>query len=141
MSPLGISLLCVFIQVALTLLAIVRMGMARIESVKSKQVTMAQVALDTSAYSIRIQQLQNNVRNQFETPVLFFALIGIAAAVGQVNWGVALASIGYVATRIVHHVIHVGSNRVRQRFNVFVLGLAFLTAGWISLGLALIGIV
>ena len=140
MTPLGISLLCVFVQVALTIGAIVRMGMARVASVKAKEVTMAQIALDTSAYSIRIQQLQNNVRNQFETPVLFYALVGIGAAT-VMNWGVALASVGYIATRVIHHVIHTGNNRMSQRFRIFTLGLGFLAIGWIALGLSLIGIV
>ena len=141
MTPLGISLICVFAQVALTIAAILRMGFARIDSVKTKEVTIAQVALDTSAYSIRVQQMQNNVRNQFETPILFYALVAIGAAMNAVNWGVALASVGYIATRVVHHVIHTGSNRVSQRFRVFTLGLGFLAIGWVALGVSLIGIV
>ena len=141
MTPLGISLVCVFVQVALTFGAILRMGAARIGSVKAKEVTIAQIAVDTSAYSLRIQQLQNNVRNQFETPILFYALVAIGAAMTAINWGVALASVGYIATRVVHHVIHTGSNRVSQRFRVFTLGLGFLAIGWVALGVSLIGIV
>ena len=140
MSALTICLICVFVQVALTFVVMFRMGFARIRSVRMKDVTIADIALDSSAYPLHVQKLQNNFRNQLETPILFYALIAIGAALNALNWGVALASIGYVGTRIIHHSIHVGSNHVGRRFKVFFLGFVFLMIGWLALGLSLLEI-
>jgi hypothetical protein len=64
--------------------------------------------------------------NLFETPVLFYAgcLAAMVLAVEGV-WVVAMAW-GYVAARILHAWIHLGTNRVRWRLRVF-------TAGWLCL--------
>lgn len=141
MTPLGISLACVFAQVFLTLYVIVRMGMLRMAAIKIKTVTLADIAVDTSAYPIEAQLWSNNVRNQFETPILFYALVAIGAATSTVNWGIAIASLGYVVTRILHHRIHVGQNRLGRRLMMFIYSLSFLALGWLALGVSLIGIV
>ncbi len=141
MTALTVCLICVFVQVLLTFTVMFRMGTARIKSVRAKDVTIADIALDSAAYPLHVQKLQNNFRNQMETPILFYVLITLGAAVNALNWGVALASVGYVAMRIVHYVIHTGSNHVGRRFKVFFLGFIFLMIGWASLGIGLLGIV
>jgi hypothetical protein len=40
----------------------------------------------------------------------------------------------YVALRVVHTAVHIGSNTVRLRFNVFLLSCAVLWAIWLRLG-------
>ena len=130
--PATLCLLAVFTQVCLTLWAIVRMGLARVASVKSGEVRIAEIALSDRAWPEPIQKLQANVRNQFETPVLFFAGIAIAIGLDATNWSVAIFAWMYVATRIVHHVIHVGSNSVGKRFRAYVIGLAALLALWLA---------
>lgn len=140
MTPLGVSLVCVFVQVTLTFVAIIRMGAARVECVKSKEVTVAQIALDTSVYPTRILQLQNNVRNQFETPILLYAAVAIGASLGALNWAFAVFAIGYVVMRLVHYVVHTTHNRIGLRFQVFGAGLIFLALMWVALGLSLVGI-
>ncbi len=141
MSPLNVSLICVFVQVALTFYVMVRMGVSRVREVRTKEVTVEEIAVENLAYSVRTRLYAKNVTNQFETPVLFFALIGIGAALGAVNWGVAIACVGYIVTRIWHHLIHTGSNRVGRRLRVFILNVLFLAFGWVAMGLSLIGIV
>lgn len=140
MIPLNVALICVFLQVSLTFIAIYRMGTARIRSVREKEVSIKDIAVETSAYPISVKNLQNNVRNQFETPLLFYVAICLAAALDCTNWGMALSAVGYVATRYVHHYVHTGSNYLTYRFNAFLLGFVFLVICWLSLGMALVNL-
>ena len=138
MTPLSIALICVFLQVVLTFWAIVRMGTVRVASHKAKEVSMGDIALDTRGYPKSVQQIQNNVTNQFETPVLFYAVIAIAAATDSANWALVVGAVIYVVSRYVHHAIHVGSNHVRKRFNAFLVGVIGLLISWIGLGAGLL---
>ncbi len=138
MTPLSIALICVFLQVGLTFWALLRMGSVRVASHKAKEVTFSDVALDTSSYPEAVRKVSNNVANQFETPVLFYAVVAIALATGTVNWPVAVGAVIFVASRYVHHAIHVGSNHVRKRFNAFLVGLIGLLIAWIGLGVGLL---
>jgi len=138
MTALSIALICVFVQVALTFLALVRMGKVRVNSHVSKEVSYGDVALDTRNYPDTVKQFQNNVTNQFETPILFYAVVAIGAATDSVSSLVAIGAVIYVISRLVHHFIHVGTNHVRKRFNAFVVGLLGLLISWIGLGIALL---
>lgn len=138
MTPLGIALVCVFLQVGLTFYAIVRMGKLRIASYKSKEYSMKDIALDSGKFPAHVQSIGNNVSNQFETPVLFYAVVAIAAVTDSANWIFAVGVVIFVASRLVHHVIHVGSNYVSKRFKAFLVGLIGLFVAWIGLGIALL---
>jgi hypothetical protein len=138
MTPLSIALICVFLQVSLTFWAIYRMGKVRIKSLKNKEVTMSDIALDTGNYPKSVQQYQNNTSNQFETPTLLYAVVAIGAATGVTNWVLAVGAMIYVASRITHRIIHVGSNHLRRRLNAFTVGLLGLIICWGGLALGLL---
>ena len=138
MTPLSIALICVFLQVALTFWAIVKMGQVRMASHVAREVSQADIALDTRKYPEKVLKYQNNVTNQFETPVLFYAVVAIAAAMDSANWILAIGAMVFVVSRIVHHLIHVGSNHVRKRYNAFQLGILGLLVAWVGLGVSLL---
>lgn len=76
---------------------------------------------------------RNNLENQFELPVLFHAAclaLVVAGAVGPV--AIALAWL-FVASRVVHTVIHVTSNRIRYRQPAFLAGFVLLLGLWVLL--------
>lgn len=141
MTPLSIALICVFLQVALTFWAIVRMGKVRVKSHVAREVTYGDVALDTRNYPKSVQQFQNNVTNQFETPVLFYAAVAIAAATEAANWALVAGAVIYVLSRYTHHFIHVGSNHVRKRFNAFLVGVIGLLICWFGVGAGLLNLI
>ncbi|OUS08690.1 hypothetical protein A9Q96_04450 [Rhodobacterales bacterium 52_120_T64] len=138
MTPLSIALICVFLQVALTFFAMMRMAIVRTASHVSKEVNFGDVALDTRNYPDSVKQFQNNVTNQFETPILLYAVVAIAAATESANWPMAIGALIFVASRYVHHMIHVGSNYVRKRFIAFFVGFIGLLIAWIGLGVTLV---
>jgi len=141
MTPLGIALICVFLQVGLTFWAIFRMGMVRIASLKSREVDLGDIALATHAYPDYVKPHQNNVDNQFQTPTLLYVVVGLAAGHDATNWGLAVGTVIFVISRFVHRYIHVGKNDVRKRFNAYLAGIVGLFIAWASLGLALLGLV
>jgi len=122
-----------FAQVLLTFWAIIRMGMARVAVIRSGALTMADIALDSRGWPEHVQKFQANTSNQFETPILFFAGIAIALGAGAASAWVALFAWLYVASRLAHRRIHVGSNDVAQRFRAYLMGLFALAALWIAL--------
>lgn len=64
----------------------------------------------------------NNFKNQFELPVVFYALVAFSMILNLATvLDVILASL-FVITRIAHAYIHCTSNRVKHRFLFYVLG-------------------
>ncbi|RED11211.1 MAPEG family protein [Pontivivens insulae] len=136
---LSIALACVFLQVALTFWSIITMGQARLKEIARKQTSVGEVALSPRNFSSeQARAMQNNAHNQFETPILLYAGVALAAALDASNAGVALGAVIYVASRLLHRAIHVGTNRVSQRFRAFVLGLAGLAVLWLALGVGIV---
>jgi len=85
--------------------------------------------------------VRNNLANQYELPVLFFAAcLALYATQGSNILTVALAWI-FVLSRIVHATIHVTSNRIRHRQPAFTLGFLVLLAMWIWFALHIAGLV
>ena len=96
-----------------------------------KEVRMADVAVSTERYPQDARLAAANFGNQFETPVLFFALIMIAMEVGATGFLMTLLAWAFVATRVAHTLIHTGSNDLRLRASVFGVGVLVLLVMWI----------
>ncbi len=136
MTPSQHLLLPVFIQVALTLYVLVRMGQGRVRAVRSRQVKYSDVDTKT-AYSETVQRFANNYVSQFELPVLFYVVVAFAVATSLVDYVLIGLAWAFVGARIVHSFVHTGSNRIATRFKIFVAGLVFLVAMWAWFGLRL----
>ena len=78
------------------------------------------------------------VSNQFETPVVYFALIMLAMEVGATGYAMALLAWLYVATRVIHTFIHIGPNRLPVRGAVYGIGIIALFGMWLGVLLAVI---
>ena len=128
-----IMLASVFVQVGLTLWSILSMGFGRVNALKTTELHIRDVALSSTKYPEDVLKLSNNMQNQFETPVLLYAGVGIALAIGVVNWVMTGAAVAYVLFRFWHRWIHVSHNNVPKRFKVYVYGLVALCVFWLSL--------
>lgn len=74
--------------------------------------------------------VHNNLRNQFELPVLFHAVCLALYVSTADNWAtVALAWI-FVLSRYAHSYIHITSNRLRHRRPLFITGFLSLVGMW-----------
>ena len=112
----------VLLQVLLTLTVYVFLVSAKVRAMKTGLVDMARRALYDDAWPEGVMKINNNIRNQFELPVLFYVVsiaLWILDAVGIV---VLAAAWLFVVSRIVHAYVHIVPNYVPHRRRVFTLG-------------------
>ena len=126
------------IQILWTFVVLTIMFLRRKKAFDNREVGMADVAVSTERYPEPARLAAANFSNQFETPVLFFALVLVAIHVGATGYVMAALAWAFVATRIVHTLIHIGRNDVRQRALVFAVGVACLFLMWIGIVIAIL---
>jgi hypothetical protein len=136
MTPTQHLLLPAFIQVALTVYVLTRMGQGRVRAVRSGQVKRSEVD-NKSAYSETVQKFANNYVSQFELPVLFYVVLLFALATGLADGVLIGLAWAFVVSRLVHSLVHTGTNRIATRFKVFVAGLVFVVGMWAWFGFRL----
>ncbi len=108
------------------------------KAVKDNAVDLKETALNNQAWTPDVQKVSNNIANQFEIPILFYALciiIALTHNVGMLNVGLAWS---YVALRYVHTYVHIGSNFVPLRMRIFALSLVIILAMLIQLSVQLV---
>jgi hypothetical protein len=114
------------IQVILVLLLYILLGIEKSKAVKAGTVDRKNAALHNDAWPDHVLRVSNNIRNQFETPILFFVLSLVFFSLKSVDMTVLVLSCAYVVSRIVHAYIHVTSNYVPKRRGVFMVGCVIL---------------
>jgi hypothetical protein len=120
----------VFAQVGLTFVLLFMMGRARFAAVRAGEVRMRDIALGERAWPPRVTQVANTFHNQFETPVLFYALVAFAMFTRQADLLFVLLSWLFVATRVAHAWVYTTSNHVFTRFRIFLAGTSVLMLMW-----------
>lgn len=118
-------------MVLLTVIVLVRMVRGRVTAVKSG-------AVDARFYKTYQGQDEpraaaQNTRhfiNLFETPVLFYAACVVAMVTGQGTGIIVWLAWAYVACRVVHAIVHLGSNRIPPRMAIYGASWVVLVAMW-----------
>ena len=128
----------VFVQVLLTFVLLLAMGRARVDALKARKVRLGDIALGQNAWPPQVTQIANSFHNQLELPILFYVVTAFALLTNNVTPIMLGLSWCFVATRVVHAVIHTGNNNVNLRFAIFVAGAAVLMAMWASLALGVL---
>lgn len=119
-------LLPALLQVCTTFFAYGVMRVRRNRAARAGEVNEARRALDDDAWPDYVRQANNNVRNQFELPVLFYfltLLLWQLHAVGPLALGSAWL---FALSRALHLAIHTGSNHLPRRRLVFTFGLVMM---------------
>ena len=116
----------VIAQVALTyavylLLAKRRYGVVRAGRVQASAFRNRATEPEESAV------VANNISNQFELPVLFYAVCLSLFATAGVNMLTVVLAWLFVLSRVAHAAVHVTTNTIRHRARAF-------QAGWLILG-------
>jgi len=92
--------------------------------------------LATSEAALRyfqpVETSANNLRNLFEMPVLYFALIPLLLMTHYGNHLQAILAWVFVALRVVHSFIHIGPKKVPARFMVYFASCVVLAAMWVG---------
>jgi len=125
----------VFLQVLLTFVVYGLLAVARARAIAGmdRRRGNADLAMGRMVWPQDAEKRAANQRNQFELPVLFYAVAGFALITKGVDVVMLLLAWLFVFTRIVHAAIQVGPNKVRWRSPAFALGLLLLAVMWLKL--------
>jgi hypothetical protein len=134
MSP-NLIFLPLVLQVLLTFAVGFRLMHARMQEMKARGIRPEDLRtrVDSAARFEKSRATADNFQNLFEFPVLFYVLVIVAHLTGAVSWLLLTLLLLFVASRIVHSVVHLSYNKVMHRFLAFVVGVVTLFAGWVVL--------
>lgn len=118
-------------MVLLTAVVLVRMVRGRFAAVKGGEVDVR--FYKTYQGDTEPRAAAQNTRhfvNLFENPVLFYTACVVAMVMGQGTGPIVWLAWAYVACRVAHAVVHLGSNRIPPRMMVYGAGWVVLLAMW-----------
>ncbi len=127
----------VFVQVLLVVVVGMSMAAARARAVKTmdRQRGNPDLAMGRIDWPDDAAKRAANYRNQFEAPILFYAVVAFALITKGADTLMIVLAWLFVLTRIVHAAIHIGPNKVRWRSPAFALGFLIVVLMWIKLAL------
>jgi hypothetical protein len=128
-SPIFLPIL---LQVLVTLYAYVLLSIAKSRAAKAGLVNVERRALHDDAWPDHVIQINNNIRNQFELPVVFYVLVILLWAAGSAGVFVQVIAWLFALSRVVHLYIHTGSNYVPLRRRVFMFGFLMIAILWVA---------
>jgi hypothetical protein len=131
-------LLPVFVQIGLTFALLLWMAGARRGALVGGETKIRDIALGQQNWPIRATQIGNCYRNQFELPVLFYALIALALPLRHADLVIVMLSWVFVVTRFVHAGIFVSSNDLGRRSLAWFAGVLVLLAMWLYFALKIL---
>lgn len=124
-------LLPVFALVALLYFLTARMALTRVGAVKAGEVKVKEVALGQNAWPTKVAQTGNAYANNLQLPILFYAIVAFSMLTKKDDLLFVVMSWLFVASRYAHAYVHVTSNHVPTRFNMFAAGVLILGLMWV----------
>ncbi len=132
--------LTVVAEVLLISIIMVIMGRRRFRAARNKEISLGAFrTMDLAGANEGVITASRNFDNQFQMPMLF--MFGVVLVLQFQLADVVFVLIGalYVALRLLHSIVHITSNHVRRRFNLFLLSCVVLWAFWIRFVILLLG--
>ena len=120
----------VFALVLLTAALMALMGRRRFVAIGAGTARPGEIALGERAWPAPALQAANAYHNQFELPVLFYALVPLAMVTRKADLLFVAMAWVFVALRYAHAAVHVTSNTLILRFRLFLAGALVLFAMW-----------
>lgn len=137
MTQIQWLLLPLFIHLALLNFVGVKTLAGRYGAVRSGQARLKEIALNTQAYPDDVRKLSSNFNNQFELPTFWYAICALLVATSKIdNVEIVLCWV-FVAARLAHSFIQIGTNFVPHRMYAFLVAFTSLTLMWAWFGLRL----
>lgn len=123
-------LLPVFALVALLFVLLARMALMRVGCIRRGETKLRDIALGQNAWPTKVAQVSNAYANNLQLPLMFYALVAFAMLTKKDDFLFVVMSWLFVASRYVHAFVHITSNNVLTRFNMFALGVLVLGVMW-----------
>ena len=129
----------IVIMALVTLFVYIPMSRSRVAAVKSGKAKARDFKLIQNEPEESLQ-FSNVLRNQYETPILFYAVC-LAAYVSE-NTGSFLIVLAwvYAISKTIHVYVHATSNNLRIRRPMFMVAYGVLIVMWVVFALSLLGI-
>lgn len=126
----------VLVQALMSLLLLPLMGRARARSMRElkQNLTDKDVELGQNKWTEEASKVASNFRNQFEVPVLFFAVVAFALIYKQADALMTGLAWVFAVSRLLHAAIHIGPNVVMWRAVAYLVGVVAVLAMWLVLG-------
>lgn len=86
-----------------------------------------------------VEMPANNLRNLFEMPVLYFALVPLLLITHQSGHVQVVLAWIFVVLRAMHSFIHIGPKKVQPRFMVYLASCTVLSVMWIGFAVDMVG--
>jgi len=127
----------VFAMFVLTISVVMRLAAMRFAAVKQGKVSPKYYEAYLGEEPLHLRVTSRHLSNLLEVPMLFYVGCVLAFVTHQSGVLVVALAWAYVALRVIHTLIHLGSNVVIWRFRVFALSLLVLIALWLVLFIGL----
>jgi hypothetical protein len=129
-----VLILILFLQVLLTSGIMLLMGRRRFAAARNKEFHYnAFRTMDLAGANERVITASRNFDNQFQMPMFFFFAVLLIIQQQQADLVYVCIAGLFVALRALHALVHVTSNQVRARFNLFLGSCLVLWALWLRL--------
>lgn len=112
----------VLIHILLTLSVFIALASAKKKALQEGGINEDRRGLFDDAWPNKVIQINNNIRNQFELPILFYILVMMLWQLGGVNSVAIVLAWLFVGSRVLHAYIHTGTNYVPLRRRIFTFG-------------------
>jgi len=84
---------------------------------------------------VRAEQASRNYSNLFEMPLLFVTATFLLLVSGWQSGFTASMSLAFILTRCLHSFVHLGSNKIKWRFRLYLLSTSILALVWGAIAL------
>ncbi len=120
-----------FVMIALTAFVYARLGIMRVNAVKSGEID-GRFFKSYRGYDEpeQLRVWSRHAINLTELPVLFYVVVILIFVTGQSSMMLVALAWLYVIARLMHSMIHLRSNKVLNRFKIYVAGFTTLMLLW-----------
>lgn len=127
----------VLVQVALTMGLLIVLNRARSASMREngQQLSDPDVRLGRNTWSPQARKAERSYANQFELPVLFYAIVAFAMITSAVDFLMVALAWVFAVSRLAQAAIHIGPNIIEWRATAFIVGLVAVVAMWVKLAI------
>ena len=123
----------VAVLVLWTLLVLLHLGLSRMQALRRGEVVPSYFRAYRGEVPERLVVLERHYRNLLELPVLFYLAAVVAYVAGLVDGWLLGFAWAFVVLRLLHSISHLGGNRIRTRFRLFLAGFAVLAVFWLGI--------
>jgi hypothetical protein len=109
-------------QIGWTFLLYVWLTVARAQAVRRGEAEFARFAYGEEPHEV--ERITRNLANQFELPVIFYAVVVLLVATGKVTMTDIIAAWVFVAGRVIHTLVQTLNDNVPLRGQVFLINFA-----------------